>query len=117
MDTPIVDFLKVYNESDMLCFHMPGHKGVQFLGIEQSDITEIKGAKPKTIFEGRIDNYLEVGFLYRSITDIGSFIGSAIHLAVSGVAQIKALVFSDISLSCGRIGFLLTAFSGAVALP
>ena len=31
------------------------------------EITEIKGAKPKTIFEGRIDNYLEVGFLYRSI--------------------------------------------------
>jgi len=30
-------------------------------------MTEIKGAKPKTIYKGRIDNYMEVGFLYRSI--------------------------------------------------
>ncbi len=31
------------------------------------EITEIRGAKPKTMYEARIDNYLEVGFLYRSI--------------------------------------------------
>ena len=37
-----------------------------------------------------VQNKQTFGFLYRSITDIGSFIGSAIHLAVSGVAQIKA---------------------------
>lgn len=34
---------------------------------ESYEMTEIKGAKPKTMYKGRIDNYLEVGFLYRSI--------------------------------------------------
>ena len=44
MDTPIIDFVKKYNEAKTTRFHMPGHKGVSFLGCEQSDITEIKGA-------------------------------------------------------------------------
>ena len=30
-------------------------------------MSEIRGQKPKTYYEGRIDNYLEVGFVYRSI--------------------------------------------------
>ena len=34
---------------------------------EGRQMTEIKGAKPKTIYSARIDNYLEVGFMYRSI--------------------------------------------------
>ena len=44
MDTPIVDFLKAYNESEMLRFHMPGHKGKLNLGMEAWDITEVSGA-------------------------------------------------------------------------
>lgn len=44
MDTPIVDFVKRYAESDMTRFHMPGHKGHVFFGCEPLDITEIKGA-------------------------------------------------------------------------
>ncbi len=44
MKTPIVDFVENYTKSNKARLHMPGHKGVQFLGIEQSDITEIKGA-------------------------------------------------------------------------
>ena len=34
---------------------------------EGEEYTEIKGAKPKTIYPGRIENYLEVGFMYKSI--------------------------------------------------
>ncbi|MBQ8511290.1 MAG: ABC transporter permease [Clostridia bacterium] len=34
---------------------------------EGVQMAEIRGAKPKTIYAGRIDNYLEVGFLYRAI--------------------------------------------------
>lgn len=34
---------------------------------EEKTVSEIRGVKPKTIYNGRIDNYLEVGFLYRSI--------------------------------------------------
>lgn len=44
MKTPIVDFVKNYSEKNMIRAHMPGHKGVSFLGCESLDITEIKGA-------------------------------------------------------------------------
>lgn len=44
MNTPIYDFVQNYIKSNTARLHMPGHKGVSFLGCEQSDITEIKGA-------------------------------------------------------------------------
>lgn len=44
MRTPIVDFIRDYREKNTVCFHMPGHKGRTFLGVEQWDITEIAGA-------------------------------------------------------------------------
>ena len=44
MTTPIADFVKKYAHSDVSRFHMPGHKGVSFLGCEKLDITEISGA-------------------------------------------------------------------------
>lgn len=44
MTTPICDFVGQYQESDIVRFHMPGHKGVSHIGVEGMDITEIKGA-------------------------------------------------------------------------
>ena len=44
MNTPIVDFVKKYADSNSLRLHMPGHKGNAFLGCEKLDITEIGGA-------------------------------------------------------------------------
>ena len=44
MNTPIYDFVKRYSLSDTARFHMPGHKGIPFLGCEPIDITEICGA-------------------------------------------------------------------------
>ena len=44
MDTPIFDFVQNYIKSNTARLHMPGHKGVSFLGFEQYDITEIAGA-------------------------------------------------------------------------
>ena len=44
MNTPIFDFLKKYTESGAKRFHMPGHKGKNFLGFEEYDLTEIEGA-------------------------------------------------------------------------
>ena len=44
MNTPIYDFVKKYAKSKNVRLHMPGHKGKPFLGFEQIDITEIKGA-------------------------------------------------------------------------
>ncbi len=44
MNTPIYDFLTNYSKSNISRLHMPGHKGVSFLGCENLDITEIEGA-------------------------------------------------------------------------
>lgn len=44
MNTPIVDFVRAYAESNTSRLHMPGHKGKGFLGCEKYDITEIEGA-------------------------------------------------------------------------
>lgn len=44
MRTPIVDFLRAYRAENRARFHMPGHKGVGFLGCEGWDITEVGGA-------------------------------------------------------------------------
>lgn len=44
MSTPICDFVKKYAEKNPVRFHMPGHKGQNFLGFENFDITEIDGA-------------------------------------------------------------------------
>lgn len=44
MRTPIADFLRRYEQESITRFHMPGHKGVPFLGCEPLDLTEVKGA-------------------------------------------------------------------------
>lgn len=44
MNTPICDFVKNYVGENHTRFHMPGHKGISFLGCEHLDITEIDGA-------------------------------------------------------------------------
>ena len=44
MKTPIADFVREYADKKTARFHMPGHKGVPYLGCERYDITEIDGA-------------------------------------------------------------------------
>ncbi len=44
MKTPIVDFVREYAQRNSVRLHMPGHKGIERLGIERLDITEIDGA-------------------------------------------------------------------------
>ena len=48
MKTPIVSFLKSYQEKSPVRMHMPGHKGAGILGFEGMDLTEIYGADEKT---------------------------------------------------------------------
>lgn len=55
MNTPIVDFVKKYAESDFSRLHMPGHKGIAFLGCEPFDITEVSGADVLYSPDGIID--------------------------------------------------------------
>ncbi len=55
MKTPIMDFVRGYAASGTSRFHMPGHKGVPFLGAEPYDITEIYGADVLYSADGIID--------------------------------------------------------------
>ena len=54
MKTPIVSFLKSYQEKSPVRMHMPGHKGSGILGFEEMDLTEIHGADELFAAEGII---------------------------------------------------------------
>ncbi len=54
MNTPIVNFVKKYVDNNPIRFHMPGHKGQAFLGVEKYDITEVQGADELYAPEGII---------------------------------------------------------------
>lgn len=54
MKTPIVSFLKSYQEKSPVRMHMPGHKGAGILGFEGMDLTEIYGADELFAAEGII---------------------------------------------------------------
>ena len=54
MKTPIVNFLKSYQEKSPVRMHMPGHKGCGILGFEGMDLTEIYGADELFAAEGII---------------------------------------------------------------
>ena len=54
MNTPIADFVRSYASSNVTRLHMPGHKGVPFLGCEPYDITEVHGADVLYSAEGII---------------------------------------------------------------
>lgn len=54
MTTPIWDFVQQYAKDAPARFHMPGHKGVCYLGCEDRDITEIPGADDLYHAEGII---------------------------------------------------------------
>ena len=54
MKTPIVSFLKSYQDRTPVRMHMPGHKGVGIFGFEGMDLTEINGADELFAAEGII---------------------------------------------------------------
>ncbi|MBQ1235874.1 MAG: aminotransferase class V-fold PLP-dependent enzyme [Oscillospiraceae bacterium] len=99
MDTPIVDFLKEYNESEMLRFHMPGHKGRSGLGMEAWDITEVSGAD--SLYEAS-------GIIHRSEANAAALFGSQRTLySTEGSSQcIRAmlhLIMSNRAPNTGKI--------------
>lgn len=91
MDTPIVDFVKAYAESDVSRFHMPGHKGVGFLGCEAIDITEIHGADVLYAANGIIrESENNASLLFGTRRTLYSAEGSSLAIKAM-LAQIKKL--------------------------
>lgn len=87
MNTPIADFVKSYKESSTARLHMPGHKGVSFLGCEQFDITEINGAD---------ELYSPEGIILESENNAAELFGTAktVYSAGGSSQSINAMLFS-----------------------
>lgn len=75
--TPIVDFVEKYAKENKTRFHMPGHKGVPFLGLEALDITEIDGADDLYHADGIIlESEKNASFLFDTARTVYSTGGS-----------------------------------------
>ena len=85
MKTPICDFVKKYVESDALRLHMPGHKGVSFIGAEPLDITEIDGAD--SLYEAS-------GIIKQSEDTAGELFGCPTYYSTEGASHsIRAMLY------------------------
>ena len=85
MKTPILDFVTQYREAKASRFHMPGHKGKTFLGMEDMDITEIDGADVL---------YSANGIINESEDNLSSLFGTAhsFYSAEGSTLVIKAML-------------------------
>ena len=86
MDTPIYDFVQNYIKSNTARLHMPGHKGVSFLGCEAFDITEIRGAD---------ELYAPTGIIRKSEENATHLFGTAktVFSAGGSSQSINAMLF------------------------
>ena len=75
MNTPIFDFVKAYVQASPTRLHMPGHKGVNFLGAEVLDITEIHGMN--SLYDG-------VGVIAQSEANASSLFGANTFYSTEG---------------------------------
>lgn len=86
MDTPICDFVRAYRERNPLRLHMPGHKGIPFLGPEPLDLTEMTGAD---------DLYHPEGIIAQSEENAAALFGSGMTCySTEGASQcIRAMLY------------------------
>ncbi len=87
ISTPIVDFVRKYAKENKARFHMPGHKGVPFLGFESLDITEIQGAD---------ELYYADGIILQSEQNAASLYGTSrtVYSAGGSTQSIQAMLFA-----------------------
>ncbi len=91
MDTPICDFVQNYIAKDTLRLHMPGHKGGNFLGYENADITEIFGAD--SLYEAR-------GIIKKSEENASALFGADTFYSAEGSSlSIRAMLYLAITCS------------------
>lgn len=84
MNTPIVDFVKKYAESNSIRLHMPGHKGKGEL-CEKLDITEIVGAD---------DLYAPSGIIAQSESNASNIFGASTFYSTEGCTHaIRAMLY------------------------
>lgn len=85
MNTPICDFVRSYTQKNSLRLHMPGHKGIDLLGFEAFDITEISGAD--SLYEAD-------GIIKESESNASSLFGSKAFYSTEGSSLcIRAMLY------------------------
>lgn len=85
MKTPICDFVNAYNKRKTLRLHMPGHKGMDNLGFESMDITEIDGAD--SLYEAQ-------GIIRESENNAGMLFGAHTFYSTEGSSLcIRAMLY------------------------
>lgn len=95
ISTPIYDFVKKYAEENNTRFHMPGHKGMELLGCERYDITEIHGADSLFEADGIIaESEKNLSYIYNSRASFYSTEGSSLC--------IRAMVFLAMQYTDGK---------------
>lgn len=94
MTTPICDFVAEYVKKNYSRFHMPGHKGRDFLGFERYDITEIDGADVLYSADGIIKQSEEnASFLFGSRCTCYTTEGAS-HLIRTMISAVSLLATS-----------------------
>ena len=95
MRTPICDFVERYAAKGDLRLHMPGHKGISFLGIEGRDITEVEGADVL---------YSADGIIAESEKNASMLFGSAktVYSAEGSSLCIRAMVYLAVTYAKSR---------------
>ena len=92
MNTPIYDFVQEYKTKRCIRAHMPGHKGLGPLGIEDLDITEIAGAD---------ELYAADGIIAESERNAGSIFGAHTFYSTEGSSlAIRAMVYLAYKYAC-----------------
>jgi arginine/lysine/ornithine decarboxylase len=85
MTTPICDFVQHYAKQHTLRLHMPGHKGLPLLGMEELDITEIAGAD--SLYEAQ-------GIIRESEENASRLFGCPTFYSTEGSSQcIRAMIY------------------------
>ena len=103
MNTPIYDFVTKYASSKSIRAHMPGHKGVSRLGVEELDITEISGADSL---------YDADGIIKESEKNASALFGADTFYSTEGSSlSIRAMlaIIARYSASCGKKAKILAA--------
>ena len=85
MKTPVCDFVNEYVRKNSVRLHMPGHKGLEMLGFEDKDITEISGAD--SLYEAN-------GIIKASENNASALFGCDTFYSTEGSSQcIRAMVY------------------------
>ena len=108
MNTPVYDFVEKYIAARGVRAHMPGHKGIGPLRIEERDITEIAGADVLSESEGILgESQKNAGTLFGTGATLYSTEGSS--LAVKAMLYAVVMYWKRLPQNRGKRPYILAA--------